>query len=315
MNEINKKASDLSIIFMGTPKFAVPALEAVHKEFGVKAVVTTSDKPKGRGLNTLPSDVKNKAMELNIPIFQPEKLKDTDFIDAIKSLRPDIILVIAFRILPKELFSLAKIASVNIHGSLLPKYRGAAPINWAIMNGEKQTGLTSFLLNEKVDTGSILLRKYLDITDGMTAGELHDALMPVAAELSLETCRLLITRNFQPEIQDNSQSSPAPKIFPEMCKIDWEKDELTVRNFIHGLSPNPGAWTIFHSKRLKILRVKSFMAKKLIPGEYSIEADLFLIGTSGLCINIIELQPDGKRIMNVTDFIRGYRDDKKGYLE
>ena len=193
--------------------------------------------------------------------YKPESLKNPDFIEQIKQIAPDIIVVIAFRILPKDVYTIAKIASFNIHGSLLPKYRGAAPINWAVINGEKTSGLTSFILQEKVDTGNVLIKKEIRLFDGITAGELHDLLMPIAADLSIETIDMLAKGNFQALPQDDTIATPAPKIFKQDCIIDWNKPAVNVRNFIHGLSPYPGAYTIMHGKHLKIL--KTIITKKI----------------------------------------------------
>ena len=246
--------SDKSIIFMGTPEFAVPTLEAIHKEFGVRAVVTVPDKPKGRGKKMLPSPVKLKALELGLPVLQPEKLKDESFYKELKQYNPDIMAVVAFRILPESIFEMANIGTFNIHGSLLPKYRGAAPINWAIINGDKESGLTSFLLKKIVDTGDMLLQNPVKIPEGSTAGDLHDMLMPVSAKLAVDTIKLLLDGDYQLMPQDNSKASPAPKIFREQCEINFAQHARDLRNYIHGVSPVPGAWTIWNGKRLKILR-------------------------------------------------------------
>lgn len=241
---------------MGTPEFAVPTLEKINEIYGVKAVVTVPDKERGRGRKVSYSAVKEKAVELGIDVLQPEKLKDEDFIEKIKSYNPDIICVIAFRILPEEVYSIAKIASFNIHGSLLPKFRGAAPINRAIMAGEKKTGLTSFILKKIVDTGDILLKSEVDVTDNMTAGELHDLMMPLAAELSVKTIDLLKSGNYSPLMQNDEEASPAPKIFREECKLDISKNVLDGKNFIHSLSPYPAAFIEINDIEIKLLRVE-----------------------------------------------------------
>ncbi len=300
---------------MGTPEFSVPSLEAVHEKFGVKAVVTVPDKPRGRGKKLLPSAVKTKALELNIPVFQPEKLKDEEFLKEMKSLEPDIFIVLAFRILPKELFTIPKIASFNIHASLLPKYRGAAPINRAIINGEEYTGLTSFILQEKVDTGSILLQNSLDIPEGATAGDLHDLMMPEAAKLALNTAELLLSGNFQRFQQDNSKATPAPKIFPDDCRIKWNMHARDLRNFIHGVSPVPGAWTMWDGLRLKIFRANYCSCGSGAPGSWKIENGRFLIHTSKGYIEPVEIQLQGKRAMKIKDFLQGYRGETEGIFE
>ena len=299
---------------MGTPEFAVPALSAIHSKYGISAVVTVPDKPKGRGLKLIPSPVKEKAFELEIPVFQPEKLKDEDFIQSIRVLEPDIIVVIAFRILPRELFTIPKLASFNIHGSLLPKYRGAAPINHAIINGETRSGLTSFILQDKVDTGNILLKKEVEISQEMTAGELHDLLMPQAAELSIETIELLLKGNYTPLIQDESLSSPAPKLNKDNTLINWKKPAQQIINFIRGLSPYPTAWTNMDDAPIKILKALKIDSNNLEPGKYSITKKQFLVGTSDIDISITYLQPPNKKSMPVSDFLNGYRGANEGFL-
>ncbi|MFA6570751.1 MAG: methionyl-tRNA formyltransferase [Bacteroidota bacterium] len=304
-----------SVIFMGTPEFAVPTLVKLNEEFGVKAVVTVPDKPQGRGKKQLPSPVKQKAAELSIPILQPDSLKDIDFVDKIKELTPDIIVVVAFRILPREVFSLAKLGTFNIHASLLPRYRGAAPINRAIIEGEKYTGLTSFLLDDKVDTGNILLQKKIEIPEGSTAGDLHDLMMPLSADMAVETCKMLLSGNFRTTMQDDSLACPAPKLFAENCRIDWNLPAERIVNFIHGTSPTPGAWTIWNGKRLKILRAELYKGSALSePGSFSIEDDKFIIQCETGSINATEIQPQDKKSMKTADFVRGYRGETNGIL-
>jgi methionyl-tRNA formyltransferase len=270
------------------------------------------DKPKGRGRELLPSAVKIKAEELKIPLLQPEKLKDTEFIAALSRLKPDIMVVIAFRILPPDVYSLARLGAFNIHASLLPKYRGAAPINWAIINGEKSSGLTSFLLREKVDTGDILLQDTIPIPEGSTAGDLHDIMMPKAAKLACDTCRLLLSGDYKTMSQDNSKASPAPKIFPEQCMINWAQHARDLGNFINGVSPIPGAWTIWEGKRLKILRVEFNSCGRGAPGEYFFEEDHLMAYCQKGLLSILELQVEGKRDMRTADFIKGYRGPRAG---
>lgn len=302
----------MNIIFMGTPEFAVPSLEKLHYLFGVKAVVTVPDKEQGRGRKVKFSPVKEKALELGIDVLQPEKLKDTEFIERIKSYNPDIICVIAFRILPEEVYSLAKIASFNIHGSLLPKFRGAAPINRAIMAGESKTGLTSFILKKVVDTGDILLRTEIEIYENMTAGELHDALMPMAAGLTVDTIKLLEKGNYTLLNQNDEEATPAPKIFRDECKLDVNYNVIKAKNHIHGLSPYPAAFIVIEDIEIKLLRVE-FSDKLIIKGCYLIDKE-FLIGVEGGTLKVLELKPQGKSEMKVNDFINGWRKDKTGIL-
>jgi methionyl-tRNA formyltransferase len=302
----------MNVIFMGTPEFAVPSLRAIHQHFGVSAVVTVPDKPQGRGLQLTPSAVKIAAVELGLPVLQPESLKSESFRSEVATFKPDIIVVIAFRILPSAIYTLASLGAFNIHGSLLPKYRGAAPINWAIINGENESGVTSFLLNDKVDTGKILLKRSCEISDTMTAGELYAELMPLAAELAVETCSLLLEGNAVPIPQDDTIATPAPKIFRENCSIDWSKPTREVRNFIRGVNPAPIAWTMWENKRLKIYTAE-LHHKKLASAEWKIENGEFLVGCGdSQCVRLIEIQQEGKPKMNIDVFLRGYRGDKYG---
>lgn len=301
-----------NIIFMGSPDFAVPTLEALHNQYGVKAIVTVPDKPKGRGLQMQASAVKEYAIAHNIPVLQPENMKDENFIKELKSYNPDIFCVVAFRILPREVFILPKIASFNIHGSLLPKFRGAAPINRAIMAGEKITGVTSFILQEKVDTGNILFKKEFAITDSMTAGELYESLKPMAAELALETCKALLSNDFTPLKQVDSEATPAPKIFREDCKIDFSKSAVEVKNLILGVSPHPGAWCIFGDLSFKILKCELADKINLEYGTYKVESKEMKVQCADNSIKLLEIQVQGKRVMNILDFLSGFRGEKIG---
>lgn len=304
----------LKIIFMGTPEFSIPSLKAVFEKYGVEAVVTVPDKPKGRGRKLQGSPVKEFAVEHDIEVLQPDSLKDELFIDRIKEINPDIICVIAFRILPEEVYSLAKTASFNIHGSLLPKYRGAAPINWAIINGEKETGLTSFVLQKKVDTGDILLKESIGVVENMTAGELHDKLMVIASGLTIDTIELLKNGDYQTIGQDDEKASPAPKIFKDDCLIKWGNDSEQVKNFVHGLSPYPAAWTIWNGKTLKVLRVKHSDRKLENVSEFLIIDGKLFVMCADFCLEIIEIKPEGKRNMMVSEYLKGYRGESSGIL-
>ncbi len=298
---------------MGTPDFAVPALEEINKKYGVQAVVTQPDRPKGRGKKLAAPPVKEKALELGLPVLQPEKMKAPEFIQAIKDIEPDIICVIAFRILPAEVYEAAKIASFNIHGSLLPKYRGAAPINHAIINGETTTGLTSFILQRVVDTGDILLKKEVEVSDGDTFGDMYYKLQALAPDLSIETIELLKSGKYTPLKQDESLASPAPKIFKSDCEINWNQDTKTVRNFIRGISPIPCAWTHFNGQALKIYRAE-ISNKNLNEKEFEIDDKTFSIGCSDGTLDLTEIQLPGKKAVKVEDFLRGYRGNKSGVL-
>ena len=304
-----------SIIFMGTPDFAVPALEAINERFGLKAAVVPPDKPKGRGKKISPCEVKIKALELGIPVLQPANLKDPAFLEELKRLNPDIIATLAFRILPEEVFSLPKIATFNVHASLLPKYRGPAPINWAIIEGEKITGVTSFVIEKGIDAGKIILAKPFEIPPDFTAGDLWEALKPLAAQVAVETCELLLSGDFELVEQDDSLATKAPKVFPETAKIDWSENAEKVKNFALGHSPKPGAWTIWNGERLKILRAKTLPEKGGEPGKYEIDGKSFRAQCGEGSIAILELQLPGKKPMAVKDFLNGYRGKSSGFFE
>ena len=228
---------------MGTPDFAVPSLEIlISNGFILQTVVTAPDRPQGRGLEVRPTPVKTAALRHGLPLLQPESLKDPSFVAAVSSLHPDLIVVVAFRILPREVFSIPRYGAFNLHASLLPQYRGAAPINWAIINGETTTGVTTFFLEEKVDTGGIILQAKLPIGSDDDAGSIHDKLARLGADAVLRTVRLIESGKPAPVPQDNTLATPAPKIFPNDCRIRWDMPAERVRNFIRGLSPFPAAW-------------------------------------------------------------------------
>ncbi|GAB5466573.1 MAG: methionyl-tRNA formyltransferase [Candidatus Kapaibacteriales bacterium] len=310
---------------MGTPEFAVPVLERLIDSYGfggkgVVGVVTVADKKKGRGQKVSFSPVKEKALELGISedrIFQPTNLKDESFAQSLASLEADIFCIVAFRILPESVFSLPKIASFNIHGSLLPKYRGAAPINWAVIKGEKKTGLTSFILQKVVDTGNILLTKEIELGEETSAGQLHDSLMPLAADLAQETIDILLEGNYTPKPQIDSEATPAPKIFKKDCQIDFSKDAQTVHNQIRGLSPYPAAFTTWDGKMVKVLGARVNSADPdLDPFKYKIINNKLIVGCLGRkSIEILEIKPEGKKAMKVEDYLRGYRGEEDGRFE
>jgi methionyl-tRNA formyltransferase len=297
---------------MGTPEFSVPVLNLIHKELGVSAVVTVPDKPQGRGRKLQSSAVKNAAIDLGLPVLQPEKLKDDKFRNELAAFEPDIIVIVAFRILPPMIFNLSSVGTFNIHVSLLPKYRGAAPINWAIINGEKKTGLTTFLIEEKVDTGNILLQDEFKIPGDFTAGDLHDFMMSRAAKIGLDTCLLLMSGNYKLKKQDNLLATPAPKLFPVQAFIDWSMSAVEVKNFIHGFSPFPGARTYWQKKMLKILRASVIDDDSLSSGEFRISKNAFSVGCGSGAIDVVMLQQEGKRATNIKAFLHGYRGESRG---
>lgn len=303
------------IVFMGTPEFSVPTLKSLHEKYDIPVVVTVPDKPKGRGQKMMPSPVKAAAEGLGIRVLQPVSLKDKDFINELKDINADLFCIVAFRILPKEVFTLPKIASFNVHTSLLPKYRGAAPINWAIIKGEKKSGVTSFILDENIDTGNIVGTREVPIGESMTAGELHDELMPLAAELAVETCEQLLSGNYQLLKQNDSLATPAPKIFREDCRIDFNMDGQDLKNFINGMSPIPGAWTEFDGRKVKLLKSEFYEENHTKPKHYLIKNDNFLLQTATGTVKVLVIQPEGKKVMQIRDFLAGFRGNKEGILE
>lgn len=296
------------IIFMGTPEFAVPSLRALaDAELAPIAVITGPDKARGRGQKVSSTAVKVAAESLGIErILTPEDVKDPSFAEEIKALSPDIMVVVAFRILPEIVFSQAKLGTFNLHGSLLPKYRGAAPINRAIMAGDTETGVTTFLLQEKVDTGNMLIARKMSIGPNETAGEVHDRMSILGADVVVETVRLILSGNYVATSQDHGQASPAPKIFRDDCEIDWSRSAVDIHNQIRGLSPNPGAFTRFDHKQLKVF------SSVLGPPVSKPKSGLVLATDASLRISCgsgsLELQTvqlEGKRAMSAAEFLRG----------
>jgi methionyl-tRNA formyltransferase len=299
--------SPLRIVFMGTAPFAVPSLVTLAENgYAISAVVTGPDRPRGRGRQISPTPVKEIATARSLPVMQPESLKDHAFAGAVRALGPDLIVVVAFRILPPEVFKTPRLGSINLHASLLPRYRGAAPINRAIMNGEVETGVTTFFLEESVDTGNILLQARTPISPDDDAGTLHDRLADVGAEIVLHTVRLVEQGKAIPRPQDPALASPAPKIFKEDCRIDWHAPAEHVRNHIRGLSPSPAAFTTHDGKALKLFRAR-ITAGSLEPGTVDVRKDALLVGTADDLIALEDLQQEGKNRMTTGEFLRGYR--------
>lgn len=297
------------IVFMGTPEFAVPTLERLIDSNGIDVVgvVTSVDKKGGRGRSKLlQSAVKSVALEQGIPVLQPRNLKSKDFIKQLNALSPDLMVVVAFRMLPEVVWSLPKFGTINLHGSLLPAYRGAAPINWAIIKGENQTGVTTFFIDREIDTGNILKQKEIEIGHDENAGSLHDRMMQIGADLVLETVRSIRDDNYVVSTQDESLVSKAPKIFRDDCRIDFMNPSSVVYNFIRGLSPYPGAWTTFQNQTLKVLGAKIAEERDLDPGKWKTDGRSFLyIGTSDQAISLLEVQLEGRRRMPVDTFLNG----------
>ncbi len=318
----------MTIVFMGTPEFAVPSLRILlDRGHHVAAVVTAPDKPRGRGQHVSCTPVKDFATALSIPVLQPENLRDPSFADALAAFHADLFVIVAFRILPKEIFTIPALGAFNLHASLLPKYRGAAPVNWAIINGDRESGVTTFFLQEKVDTGSILLQRSVPITDTMNAGELHDVLMELGAAAVAETVAMIDERRAVPYAQDDALASPAPKIFKDDCRIVWDRPAHAVHNFIRGLSPHPAAWTTLNGKTVKLYAAREAdimhgagpepsavassvtppVREGLTPGMLRAAGDTLFCGTARGAIEILELQLEGKKRLGGAEFLRGYR--------
>ncbi len=304
----------MRIIFMGTPDFAVASLDAlVSAGFNIVGVVTAPDKPAGRGLQLQQSAVKQFAVSHGLNVLQPEKLKHPDFTTQLQALKADVQIVVAFRMLPEIVWNMPPMGTINLHGSLLPQYRGAAPINWAVINGEKETGVTTFKLKHEIDTGNILLQDRFSIGPDETAGEVHDRMKIIGANLLVKTIQQLeqgsLKEQAQDEIIGSGSIKHAPKIFTETCKIDWHKSVAEIHNLIRGLSPYPGALTSLDGKVLKI-----FGSKKIaqpvqdIPGTMQTDGKTYLrFSCADGYIDVLNLQLEGKKRMNTTDFLRGYR--------
>lgn len=299
------------IIFMGTPEFAVASLSAIlDAGFNVVAVITAPDKPAGRGMQLTESAVKKFAKEKGLHILQPEKLKNPAFLEELKTFKADLQIVVAFRMLPEVVWDMPPMGTLNLHGSLLPQYRGAAPINWAVINGEKTTGVTTFKLKHEIDTGSILLQESFPIAETDTAGDVHDRMKEIGAKLLVRTIEGLANGTLEPIPQNESGDlRHAPKIFTETCIIDWKKTTEEIYNLIRGLSPFPAAFTHLDGKILKIYRAeKERTAHGKEPGTVQTDQKTFLkFATSDGYIRITDLQLEGKKKMKIEDFLRGYR--------
>ncbi len=301
---------ELKIIYMGTPEFAVPSLQIlVENGFNVVAVITAPDKPKGRGQKLATSPVKDYAVSQNIPVLQPTNLKNPEFIEELKSYDANLQIVVAFRMLPEMVWDMPEIGTFNLHASLLPQYRGAAPINWAIMNGEKKTGVTTFFLKHEIDTGHIIFQEEELIEEDDTVGDLYARLMNKGSNLVLKTVEAIQEDNYPQLPQDENQEiKHAPKIFKETCEIDWNKSSQEVYDFIRGLSPYPAAWTTLNGTQFKIFRTEKLdmVIAGDKPGDYKTDNKTFLhIQTGGKALSITELQMQGKKRMKIEDFLRG----------
>lgn len=313
---MSMEKKDLRIVFLGTPDFAVESLDTlVQNGFNIVGVVTATDKPAGRGHKMLQSAVKQYAVAHGLNVLQPEKLKDEAFVEELRSLQADLFIVIAFRMLPEVVWSMPRLGTFNLHASLLPKYRGAAPINWAVINGEKVTGVTTFFLKHEIDTGDVIQQETIEIADDENVGSVHDRLMHLGAQLTLDTVNAILEGNVNPIPQSELESgepTPAPKIFRGTCHIDLSRTAREVHNLVRGLSPYPGAWLdidladgtpltakIFET-RLTDMSVKDSQKGKV----FAADGHLYL-GTADAVLEVISLQPSGKRRMQADEFLRG----------
>ncbi len=303
---------DIKIVFMGTPEFALTSLQKVCDSGAqVVAVVTGMDKPAGRGLQIVETPIKQFALQRSIPILQPEKLNDPLFISALQELHADLFIVVAFRILPREVFTIPPRGTINLHAALLPRYRGAAPIQWAIMNGETETGVTTFFIDEKMDNGEMLLQERVAIGENETAGELHDRMAILGANVLVETITQLAEGNLQSRPQQG-EITLAPKIKKEMAELDWNKSAAVLCNYIRGLNPSPGAYTHWQGKLLKIFasEVREHASRDFLPGQVCFvdapHGELWIQTGEGT-LALRELQLEGKKRMSSAEFLRGHQ--------
>jgi methionyl-tRNA formyltransferase len=298
----------MKIIFLGTPEFSVPSLDAIVKDgHEIVAVITMPDKLAGRGMQLQQSAVKKYAVENNIKVLQPIKLKDPEFIAELQTLNADLQVVIAFRMLPQIVWQMPKFGTLNLHASLLPNYRGAAPINWAIINGESKTGVSTFFLKHEIDTGDVLLTKEVEITPTMNAGELHYLLMEIGAETIVKSLKLIEIGNTQGAPQGIDNNKMAPKIFKENCLINWDNKAENIYNLIRGLSPYPAAFTHFENKILKVYESAVELANHSeVIGKFISDNKTFLkVACKNGYIHLLQIQLEGKKRIKVDEFLRG----------
>jgi methionyl-tRNA formyltransferase len=311
----------LRVLFFGTPEFAVPSLERlIQSSHAVVGVVTSRDKPRGRGLKLLPVPVKAAALKFGLPVLEPPNMKAESFLEQVKALSPDVLVVVAFRILPRVLFAIPRYGAINVHPSLLPKYRGPAPIHWTLIQGEKVTGVTTFQIGEQVDAGNLLLQREMSISEDDDFGSLHDRLAVLGAELLLETLDGLENGSLTGKPQDNSGATPAPKVQPEDAAIDWRQSAVEIRNRVRAFSPFPGAWTFLERRTFKIYRcdeapvsedaVKNVQCPTQCPTPGlvdEISKDGFpMVGTGDRWLILRVVQMEGKKRMPADAFVRGF---------
>ncbi|MEQ9290201.1 MAG: methionyl-tRNA formyltransferase [Cyclobacteriaceae bacterium] len=298
----------MKVVFMGTPEFAVPSLEVlVENNVEVVGVVTAPDKPQGRGKKLKGSAVKEYALEKGLRILQPTNLKSEEFVEELRSLQAELQVVVAFRMLPEVAWNMPPLGTFNLHGSLLPQYRGAAPINWAIINGEKETGVTTFFLKHEIDTGNIIFQEKETIAPEDNVGSLYERLMYKGAALVLKTVKAIEGGKVELSEQvDDGNLKSAPKIHKDTCEIDWSAASGQIVNFVRGLSPYPAAWTTIKGKKYKIFKATATDGIGLKPGVAEVKGSKnIVVGTGNGCVTIDELQPEGKKRMKTEDFLRG----------
>lgn len=319
---------NLRIVFMGTPDFAVESLKKlVENGYNIVGVITMPDKPSGRGYKIQYSAVKKYALEQNLPLLQPEKLKDESFLSELKALKADLQIVVAFRMLPEVVWDMPRLGTFNLHGSLLPQYRGAAPINWSIINGDKETGVTTFFLTHEIDTGKIILQEKIKIGENDNAGKIHDELMVVGAGLVQKTVDMILegsvdTVDQQQFFSDEKDLRHAPKIFKETCRINWNKSAGEIHNLIRGMSPYPTAWTELLSEGKEPQMVKIYRsevipsANTVVPGTILTDNKTYLhVACSNSLISVEEIQFAGKKAMKVDEVLRGYKIEEGAYFK
>ena len=323
------KKEDLRIVFLGTPEFAVESLDRlVTESFNVVGVVTMPDKPAGRGHKMFQSPVKQYALEHGLRLLQPVKLKDPAFVEELRSLDADLFIVIAFRMLPEIVWQMPRLGTFNLHASLLPRYRGAAPINWAVINGDKETGVTTFFLKHEIDTGDIIQQERVEILDTDNVGDVHDKLMHLGASLTVDTVNHILAGDLSPIPQsallnNDAEPTPAPKIFKETCRIDWTRPALEIHNLVRGLSPYPCAWTeLFTGEsetpayNIKVIETELTDIpgeESQAPGSIRKGKHLDIFCGDGKCLRVKQLQPSGKKPMGGKDFLNGIADTSTLY--
>lgn len=324
LRRMNKE--DLKIVFLGTPDFAVESLDAIVKGgYNVVGVVTMPDKPAGRGKKIMQSPVKQYAVEHGLRVLQPVKLKDPVFVEELRSLNADLFIVIAFRMLPEIVWQMPRLGTFNLHASLLPRYRGAAPINWAVINGDKETGVTTFFLKHEIDTGDIIDRRKVAIHDSDNVGDVHDRLMHLGAELTVSTIDSILDGSLKTVSQEELlameavEASPAPKIFHDTCHIDWTREAVDVHNLVRGLSPYPGAWSLMADAGAEPQSMKIFETRLTgvpatgAPGTIVVDGKRMLVNTADRQLEIVTIQAPGKRRMSADEYLRGSRLDNPSF--